>query len=92
MQPGQGLTHNPALSAHKFQNIVGVTMWRSYLKSSAPRLVPSCSVWSHLEQEVQSLLNGSTSLLSIQCLEIPEIPLEYRPLLSLSMVMGTTCE
>lgn len=30
MQPGEGLTHNPALSAHKFQNIVGVPIWRSY--------------------------------------------------------------
>lgn len=63
---------------------------QSSLKSSPSHLVNSCSIWNHLEQEVQSLLSGTTSLLGIQCLEIPEIPLENR--LLLSMVMGTISE
>lgn len=64
---------------------------QSCLKSSASHLVLSCSIWSHLEQEVQSLLNGTTSLLGIQCLNIPEI-LENPLPLPFSMVMGTISE
>lgn len=65
---------------------------QSCLKPSASHFVPCCSIWSHLEQQVQSLLNGTTSLPGIQRPQIPEILLESRLLLSLSVVMGTTSE